>query len=59
MTTGEHCMYNETFDVRLSFDQITLIVNALKSLNKNDDEIVALIDMMKNVEPDVLNSFVD
>ena len=52
-------MYNETFDVRLSFDQITLIVNALKSLNKNDDEIVALIDMMKNVEPDVLNSFVD
>ena len=52
-------MYNETFDVRLSFDQITLIVNALKSLNKNDDEIVALIDMMKNVEPDALNSFVD
>lgn len=59
MTTGEQCMYNESFDVRLSFDQITLIVNALKSLNKNDDEVVALIDMMKNVEPDVLNSFVD
>ncbi len=53
-------MYNESFDVRLSFDQITLIVNALKSLNKNDDEeVVALIDMMKNVEPDALNSFVD
>ncbi len=52
-------MYNENYDIRLSFDQITLIVNALKTLNKTDDEIEILIDMLKNVEPNVLNSFVD
>lgn len=48
------------FDVRLNDEQIALIVNALKSLNKNDDEeIEILIDMFENVEIDVLNSFVD
>jgi hypothetical protein len=55
MTTGEENM----FDVRLNDEQIALIVNALKSLNKNDDEIEILIDMFENVEIDVLNSFVD
>lgn len=52
-------MSNETFDVRLSREQIEMIVNALKSLNKIDDECEILIDMFENVEIDVLNSFVD
>jgi hypothetical protein len=56
LSTGEENM----FDVRLNDEQIALIVNALKSLNKNDDEeIEILIDMFENVEIDVLNSFVD
>jgi hypothetical protein len=56
LSTGEEDM----FDVRLNDEQIALIVNALKSLNKNDDEeIEILIDMFENVEIDVLNSFVD
>ena len=50
---------NDTCDVRLNFSQIALIVNALKSLNKNDDEIEILIDMFETCEIDVLNSFVD
>ena len=52
-------MSNENFDVRMSREQIELIVNALKSLNKIDDECEILIDMFENVENDVLNSFVD
>lgn len=49
----------ECFDVRLHQSQIALIVNALKSLKKNNDEKDMLIDMFKNVEKNVLNSFVD
>lgn len=57
-------MSNETFDVRLSRDQIELISHALHDLrimfdNEKLNEINALIDMFENVEPDVLNSFVD
>ena len=49
------------FDVRLNQMQIDLIVNALKLLQKkNDDlEIDLLMDCFESVEPDVLNSFVD
>ena len=43
-------MSNENFDVRMSREQIELIVNALKSLNKIDDECEILIDMFENVE---------
>lgn len=59
LSTGDENMSNETFDVRLSREQIEMIVNALKSLNKIDDECEILIDMFENVEIDVLNSFVD
>jgi hypothetical protein len=61
MTTGEENM----FDVRLNQMQIDLIVNALKNhaILERDiairDEIEILSDMFENVEPDVLNSFVD
>ena len=53
------------FDVRLNQMQIDLIVNALKNhaILERDiairDEIEFLSDMFENVEPDVLNSFVD
>lgn len=57
-------MSNETFDVRLSREQIELIDFALRDIrimfdNEKLNEINALIDMFENVEIDVLNSFVD
>lgn len=58
-------MSNETFDVRLSREQIEMINFALRNARSIpfDDEIVneinVLIDMFENVEFDVLNSFVD
>lgn len=58
-------MSNETFDVRLSREQIEIINFALRNARSIpfDDEIVneinVLIDMFENVEIDVLNSFVD
>jgi len=64
MINGDENMSNETFDVRLSREQIELINFALRNSrimfeNENLNEINALIDMFENVEIDVLNSFVD
>lgn len=52
---------NECFDVRLHQSQIELINNALKLLQKknDNDEIDLLIECFANVEKDSLNSFVD
>jgi hypothetical protein len=64
MTIGEQNMSNENYDIRLSFDQLHTIIQTLRvvdcDLHEIDENIVhELIDMLKNVEPDVLNSFVD
>lgn len=64
LSTGDENMSNETFDVRLSREQIELIDFALRDIrimfdNEKLNEINALIDMFENVEIDVLNSFVD
>jgi hypothetical protein len=52
---------NECFDVRLHQSQIDLITNALKLLQKknDDEEIDLLIECFENVEKKSLNSFVD
>lgn len=64
MMKQEIHMSNETFDVRLSREQIEMINFALRNARSNFDdenlnEINMLIDMFENVEIDVLNSFVD